>query len=653
MIIRPRRFPLITLLLMAILATAVFFVYLPGIKGPYVFDDFSNIIDNSYIAITSLDKDSLYHAAYSVRSGALWRPVAMVSFALNHYFAGGFGNPAPFKLTNIVIHAINALLVFWLLRLILARNAHISHEREDRKPLTLVLLGAAIALLWAVHPIQLTSVLYVVQRMVGLSALFTLLGIVCYLIGRQRQLAGKKGGAWLMLAGPLGFGALGMLSKENAVLLIGFIALLEFTLFADERPWRFWKRLPANLRRALIGALALALVAATAYAISYSLPGYAVRDYTMMERVLTQTRVLFFYLSLIVLPSISQFSLHHEFNISTSLLTPWTTLPSLLGLIALMAVGFAARRRLPLLSLGILWFFVAHALESTIFNLELAHEHRNYLASLGILLAATQLVVIIGRRFTPRLPWILLPSLIMLFAVTTFLRSQHWSSTASLALHEAGYRPDSAYAQTDLGFALAGRGQAQGSIQAMRRAAELNPKDPAPLINMHMLAALMRVTLDPRDQEETLRRLSATSYVTANTSRALQSVNACLLSDCSVLAPHMEQWARTLIKVLRPTADRSIFNFMLGRALRSQGKMNEAILALVNAVQQDNKYLHPLFELAAIYMDLGQIDAAETILAHMREVNSRSAYPRDREIEKLANRILALKKTSAEGTARP
>jgi Flp pilus assembly protein TadD len=653
MIIRPRRFPLIALLLMAILATAVFIVYLAGIKGPYVFDDFSNIIDNSYIAITSLDKDSLYHAAYSVRSGVLWRPVAMVSFALNHYFAGGFGNPAPFKLTNIVIHAINALLVFWLLRLILARYAHISHEPEDRKPLTPVLLGAAIALLWAVHPIQLTSVLYVVQRMVGLSALFTLLGIVCYLIGRQRQLAGKKGGVWLMLAGPLGFGALGMLSKENAILLIGFIALLEFTLFADERPWRFWKRLPANLRWTLIGALALALVAATAYAISYSLPGYAVRDYTMMERVLTQTRVLFFYLSLIVLPRINQFSLHHEFNISTSLLTPWTTLPSLLGLIALMAAGFAARKRLPLLSLGILWFFVAHALESTIFNLELAHEHRNYLASLGILLAAAQLVVIIGRRYTPRLPWILLPSLIMLFAVTTFLRSQHWSSTASLALHEAGYRPDSAYAQTDLGFALAGRGQAQGSIQAMRRAAELNPNDPAPLINMHMLAALMRVTLDPQDQEETLRRLSATSYVTANTSRALQSVNACLLSDCSVLAPHMEQWARTLIKVLRPTADRSIFNFMLGRALRSQGKTNEAILALVNAVQQDKKYLHPLFELAAIYMDLGQINAAETILAHMREINSRSAYPRDREIEKLANRILTLKKTSAEGTISP
>jgi Flp pilus assembly protein TadD len=237
----------------------------------------------------------------------------------------------------------------------------------------------------------------------------------------------------------------------------------------------------------------------------------------------------------------------------------------------------------------------------------------------------------------------------MLFAVTTFLRSQHWSSPASLALHEAGYRPDSVYAQTDLGFALAGIGHAQDSLQAMRRAVELEPKDPAPLINMHMLAAFLGVTLDPRDQEETLRRLSALSYVTANTSRALQSVNACLLSNCRVLAPHMEQWANTLIRVLRPTVDRSLFNFMLGRALRSQGRLNEAIQALAVSVQQDKNYLHPLFELAAIYMDLGQFDAAEKILAHMREVNSRSGYPRDREIEKLANRILSLKKTGANG----
>jgi tetratricopeptide (TPR) repeat protein len=111
----------------------------------------------------------------------------------------------------------------------------------------------------------------------------------------------------------------------------------------------------------------------------------------------------------------------------------------------------------------------------------------------------------------------------------------------------------------------------------------------------------------------------------------------------------MEQWANTLIRVLRPTVDRSLFNFMLGRALRSQGRLNEAIQALAVSVQQDKNYLHPLFELAAIYMDLGQFDAAEKILAHMREVNSRSGYPRDREIEKLANRILSLKKTGANG----
>ena len=160
-------------LLLSCLLVMVSLIYLPGISGPYTFDDYPNLLTNSYVQIKSLDAESLYQAAYSLAAGPLMRPVSMLSFAVNYYFAGSFDDPAPYKLTNIFLHSLNGLLVFWLAQLIFTRL-----KQENRKTFlsgsyinarTLSILSALIAALWIVHPIQVTSVLYVVQRMASLS----------------------------------------------------------------------------------------------------------------------------------------------------------------------------------------------------------------------------------------------------------------------------------------------------------------------------------------------------------------------------------------------------------------------------------------------------------------------------------------------------
>ena len=135
------------------------------------------------------------------------------------------------------------------------------------------------------------------------------------------------------------------------------------------------------------------LLAAMAY-VYWSNPqwlwaGYDLRSFTLFERLLTEGRVLWFYLGLIVFPQLEHLGLYHDdIAISTGLFTPWTTLPALVGLAWLAFLSWWTRTRAPLVSFGIAWFLIGHAMESTVLPLEIAHEHRNYLPLLGILLAA-------------------------------------------------------------------------------------------------------------------------------------------------------------------------------------------------------------------------------------------------------------------------
>ena len=110
------------------------------------------------------------------------------------------------------------------------------------------------------------------------------------------------------------------------------------------------------------------------------------RPFTPFERLLTQPGVLLFYLSLLLYPSPARLSIDHSFPLSTSLLQPWTTLPAILAVAGLIVLGIASRKRWPLLSLAILFYFINHAVESSFIPLELVFEHRNYLPSFFLFL---------------------------------------------------------------------------------------------------------------------------------------------------------------------------------------------------------------------------------------------------------------------------
>ncbi|MBB4129108.1 hypothetical protein GGR77_004448 [Xanthomonas translucens] len=425
--------------------------YWPGLTGPFLFDDYPNIVDNTKIHLAALDFESLKNSAMGYEPGSVGRPLATLSFALNWYFSGE--NPWGYKLTGLAIHVVNAWLVFGLL-LTMTRRATAPSVRRG------VGYCLVVALLWAVHPLQVSTVLYVVQRMESLSLTFVLLALIVYLHGRQKQVEGGSGWGWLCFSGALAL--VGLLSKESAVLFGAYAFSLEISLF----------RFAANRQRdsrLLIALYTVAGLVASAIFFGWLLPralqpgAFQGRDFTLYERLLTQGRVLVLYLQQIVLPLPKSLLFYYDsYPKSVDLFSPSTTVFSWIFIGALLCVGWLARRAMPLLSLGILWFFAGHLLTSNAIDLELVFEHRNYFSLLGVFLVFAELVRIIPLRDGPAIKYVGVAAVVVFMVGLCAIRSATWGNGFLLFNELVDINPHSARARTGLAIALVERANGDG-----------------------------------------------------------------------------------------------------------------------------------------------------------------------------------------------
>ncbi|UKE70332.1 hypothetical protein K8O61_04585 [Xanthomonas cerealis pv. cerealis] len=416
-----------------------------------MFDDYPNIVDNAKIHLAALDFQSLKRSAMGYEPGSVGRPLATLSFALNWYFSGE--NAWGYKLTGVAVHVVNAWLVFALL-LKMTRGAAATSFRRG------IAYCLVVALLWAVHPLQVSTVLYVVQRMESLSLTFVLLALIVYLHGRQRQMEGGSGWGWLCFSGVLAL--VGLLSKESAVLFGAYAFALEVCLF----------RFAATNRRdgRLLVALYLAAgLVASALFFGWLLPralqpgAFQGRDFTLYERLLTQGRVLVLYLQQIALPLPKSLIFYYDsYPKSVGLFSPVTTLFSWLLIVALLCAGWLARRAMPLLSLGIFWFFAGHLLTSNAIDLELVFEHRNYFSLLGVLLVGAELVRIIPLRDGPAIKYVGVAAVVVFMVGLCAIRSATWGNGFLFFNELVDVNPQSARARTGLAIALVERANGDG-----------------------------------------------------------------------------------------------------------------------------------------------------------------------------------------------
>ncbi|CAK0779695.1 protein O-mannosyl-transferase [Gammaproteobacteria bacterium] len=415
-------------------------IYLPGLSGLFMFDDEQNITNQQAMQMDSLSPAHLWRAALSSDAGPLKRPVSMLSFALNAYLTGL--DPYPFKAVNLAIHIVNGVLIY-VISLLLFQIYRRCYAPQ-LPPNYIVQIALAITAVWLLHPINLSTVLYVVQRMTGLSTLFSLMGIALYLLGRQRQMKGERG-TIPILAAFLFAWPMAVFSKENGVLLPTLLAVLEVTVL------RLYA-LEGLARRRIIVLFTLTVILPFLAVVVYLgthpnwlVEGYANRPFTLGERLLTEARVLWLYLGLLALPSVARLGLYHDdISLSQSLLDPMTTLWAVIGVIMLVSGAIVARRRFPLISFGLLFFLIAQGLESSIIPLEIVHEHRNYLPSYGILVIGMHYILRpTSQPRIHRLQKLVVLTIIAGFALVTGLRANLWGNPTEYLLSDVKYHPNS------------------------------------------------------------------------------------------------------------------------------------------------------------------------------------------------------------------
>lgn len=412
-----------------------------GIGGPLIFDDYHNL--NPIKAW--LAGDSTWdEVMFGNRSGRLGRSVSMATLMLNAAIGGTDG--VAYKVGNILLHLLCGGLVFWLVRDI---------QRLDPRTAPRAALGATVvAAIWLLNPAVVSTVLYAVQRMAQVSTFFVLAALVAFV--RGMALWGVRPTAARVLIGLVcpSLVFVGVFGKENAVvaplMAMGLVAAFPQTAFGRVRLVRVvcWTLFALGL---------LAFVYILVMKPSFFVGGYAKRDFTLEQRLYTQLIAMVDYVRLAFVPAGATSGLFaDDYPLSSGLLSPPRTLVSLLILLGITAGAVALRHRMPMVLAGWLMFLAGHAIESSVFALELYFEHRNYLPSVGLYLAGWGLIAALVdwlRNEMPhmlRMAWFVLALYAAIMVFATWQRAQVWGNELVLFALTAEARPDSYRANAGL-----------------------------------------------------------------------------------------------------------------------------------------------------------------------------------------------------------
>lgn len=443
---------------LAMLVALTLGMYWIGLRGPFMFDDnlALGVVQTWHRGTTTLQQVMLGNTSWATH-----RALSMGSLALNAW-ALGF-TPHAFKLGNLVIHLLVGAAGFLALSAMLRRDEILESRARW--------IAAFIVTVWLLHPLNVSTVLYVVQRMAQVATLFCLLGVWLYIVLRNRiELGDRRAWIGLYLAIPL-FTALGIQGKQNAAVLPALCLVVELAYFRWPRTW------PKPLSAFFALTILLPLVLATLLLVAKPdllLNGYGEYEFTPVQRLLSEARVLCSYLRMLLAPYPPSMGVYtDDYIASTGLLSPPSTLLAVALLLAASWGAFKARRSMPSVFAGWFFYLVAHAVEGTLLPLELYYEHRNYLPAYGIFLACAGLIAAAGPQLAmrgirvARIGVVAGVCLLAVLAVQTHGRSRVWSDKYVLVESALRSHPDSPRAAiTYMGTAME-----TGNIPLGRRAA--------------------------------------------------------------------------------------------------------------------------------------------------------------------------------------
>jgi tetratricopeptide (TPR) repeat protein len=565
--------------LIAILALT-WWAYHPGLTGDFLFDDFANL--PAIGATGPVDNwATFWRYITSGTADPTGRPLTLLTFLIDAH--NWPADPHPFKVTNVILHLINGVLlacVLWKLGRVLAvrcvppggpspplqgegmGGGGFKSERQETHPLpgpplegegaqslhassprteggvssirgntppplrgrasrafasapplpaeggnrlppseqrgtegdalfALDNRGIAIAALfgagvWLLHPLLVSTTLYIVQREAMLPATFVLVALLGWMASREalarghvkRALGGMALSAWLCTV-------LAVLSKANGALLPLLLLLTEWIVLS-RRPMPTtetarWRQRAIGVFLILPSALVIAYLL---YLLPHSLSATVeARGWSVGQRLLTEPRVLTDYLRLLFVPHAHSSGLFNDaFPISTGWLHPASTIPCIVLILALIVAGFALRKRHPAIALALLFYFAAQMMESGWIPLELYFEHRNYLPAM---LLFWPIGIALTRPRTLRWVGVLVGAgILVALSALTFQRATLWGDGMRQAQVWAAINPDSARAQTNAALYDMARNRPRLAAARLRLSIPRHPDDIQAPINL-------------------------------------------------------------------------------------------------------------------------------------------------------------------------
>jgi tetratricopeptide (TPR) repeat protein len=614
---------------LAFLVITLFGVLLYGhtLQAPFYMDDFINVKDGLY-SIKSLSLTELVSASLS--GFAQHRPLANLSFALNYYLHG-LALPG-YHLVNIVIHVINGILLYiFVFKTITLPPLRHRYQRPTD-------VSALASLLWFVNPLQIQSVTYIVQRMTSMATLFFLCSFLLYVYGRLA--AKKRARAAIFMFCALSW-VLSMACKEIALTLPVLIFVYEWFFFRNlDLAWL--RRVSVYLVIGLTGLLTVVYLVYHYSPVNLLTAISPIRGYTAFERFLTQGRVIFVYISLLVFPYPARLNLNHDISVSHSLFGPFTTFISFAGLVALLVGTILVAKRHRLVAFCVIWFFANLAIESLAGSIEPMFEHRVYLPSLLFFLP---FVCFVLQNNRPRIAFSIIGVLVMVFSFWTYQRNALWNNP--VAFWEDGvrkspnhYRPrfnlGTSYLHaelydrailafqkaltltppypteiyTNMGTAYLETGQHDLALQSLNRAVTLNP-------NNYMAHNLI-ATLSQKDGNHGAALKHYQEAIRINPNHAASHHNLGILyTDMGELDNAVSAFQKAII--LRPKLTEAYSGLGLARA--RQGRYDLAIPMLRKTIEMDNSNQEAMFNLATAYKMTGQYEMAGQTYKTLLEID--------------------------------
>jgi len=537
-------------------------LYGPGLNGPFLFDSKVALHSNPDVQISGSQLEEWRIALLSSNSGPLGRPISMLSFAANYVVAEGLDGFS-FKLVNLLLHLGNGLLLWFVLNalLTLSPQQNIFGDKTT-------LIVTAVSALWLLHPLHISTVLYTVQRMTQLAMMFNLLGLWLFLYYRQQWLVAKP--AFVEICSQILNLTLITLAagfcKENGLLLPWLLILVEVFFFnyliAGKKSQLLKYVCCLSFILPVLGILLLLAVGN-----DFLSDWYQARDFTAIERLYTQLRVLWQYLAWIVLPDFRAMGLHHDdIALSSGLLSSITTLLALLAWLVLITVVWLYRHKWPILAFSVAWFVVAHSMESSIIPLEIAYEHRNYLPSVGIIFG-----LVTGcywcLRHNTKLAWAMLVVFGLLCSVQLYVRSTDWSNElrmASVNMHYHPESPRSAYHYANTLLRLAENSSSEeskkrymlSSRDAYKKILDIDDDNVAALVTLIYIEARYFPALVSKRWQQQLQKTVVTKNFSPADFNSLKLLASCFSAGyCRSQATDFEFVINTLISRYADRAD--------------------------------------------------------------------------------------------------